>query len=304
MCLLLSCSFVYGQRGKEKRELPSTREYPTTGIPTPPLGIYKGTIHPSTRPLNVLPNIYIVPVSAESAAQQSLKQEVVTGFVEGVVVPDYIPDSTGNNIVAYSIVAELTGQENGAVRYISFDQDIMKLFEELAFSPDKKPNSIFLYGLEMNIEEASKVAGVSLASAGGEDIKTHILAGVSLEKIENPVLVLIASTLLRDADKEVRTVYGTNLGDVNRHVKISLLGFTEMKERSKIEEDFLSYLSTKEFMVVRSIWTGEPVKKGIANQSSLSTSSFRDSEKKFPTRVQGQGTSSLSTSRGSLYVDE
>ncbi len=289
--LLILLVFSVGESFSQKKTRRESPEEVTTEQPGDPMvgssfnrsGIYEGQISASTEALEVLDGVYMIVASLEDAAKEALEEPIVVGSIKGLIVPDYIKDPGSNNIVAYSFVVEQKGEDNKAIRYFTFDRGIVDLFSNMALNDDGFPNEIYLYGITMDIKEASLLKNVDLVPRG-EPIENYFLVGLSLENISKPGIVLVSTTLLRSAEETVQK-YSPAKGSV-REIKVSLLGYEEMKEGTLMEEKLLPYLQTKEFLVVRSIWSRRVGSSGTdsawkdTDRSSLSSLPQEGGQKK------------------------
>jgi hypothetical protein len=273
MAAFLTSAVFAQKKNKKNAETASTEvaQGSSVGATVTKIGIYEAEIGATSQAFEVAPGTHTVPVSLEEGVSAP-EGEITVGFVKGFLEPDYIVNpEDSSTIVAYVAVAESLEEENQAIRFISFDEHFIDIFQKFAVDRNQDANRIILYGLEMNVETGSIVVGAEL-NPSGDPIPSFLLVGVSLEEIDNPAIVLVAGDLIRPNAKQTLEEYAPESLDVARMAKVTGIGYEEMKERSNIDETLLPYLQKKEFMKVRSLWSEEQDKSSKTSEARLVSS--------------------------------
>jgi hypothetical protein len=218
------------------------------------LGIYDSEINESTIPFKMGHEVHTVVAETE-AYQEGL---VISGYIEGFFRPDYTTYMGKDSAATYLLTAESLDEENVAMNFVAFDGDAMGHLNKLALDKNNISRTIYLYGIPLTTKEASMIFGDSIDVIGGQGVPSFYLASVSLEKIENPGVILINSTLIRSASN---ILDGYNKGQSFRS-KVQLIGKDELEHRTFVPERMIDWLHENNLLVSRTVATLKERKSG------------------------------------------
>ena len=220
-------------------------------------GIYNAKVEKDFHPVKIGDDLYFSVASSEAYREG----QVVVGFGIGLVRSDFVTFQRTGAPAAQLITGESTENENMAMNFIAYDPNVMDHLTNLY--NDEKPEYIYLYGIPVTQTEASILRNQddSLGVIGGEGVPTYVLVGFSSTLVQNPGVILVYSTILRDADKTIKEFKE----GISFEAKVQMIGKKELEERTFVPESMVEWLYKQGLLVTR--WV-----KSLDNKSGRRTS--------------------------------